>query len=161
MSAEEKTYGQVIHDLLQELKPEHPGSYIATMQQIVHVAERAISYATGGAGACLLVVPVPRFALPAEDVAALTAIAEERVRQIRDEGYVPKEDDRYWRGELAAGAAAYVLAGCGATVAAGRTWPWANGFKPKGPDRDNPRAGALLVAEMGRRARNGAAGGEG
>lgn len=87
----------------------------------------------------------------------VTAIAQERRRQIEREGYAPSEDDGYTCGELAQAAAAYVL------------WEWSeaddreahlaihwpgswnpDAFKPKDRRSDLVRAGALIAAELDR-----------
>ncbi len=94
---------------------------------------------------------------------ALELIAEERTRQITEEGWAPSHDDSHSRGELAGAAACYALNACGFikphlaeayrtnvthTV---RLWPWGiSWWKPTNPIRDMVKAGALIAAEIDR-----------
>jgi hypothetical protein len=88
--------------------------------------------------------------------AALRLIAEERRRQVESEGYSPDQDDEQNEdGEMAYAAAAYAAASAGDPDAA-LFWPGGldpHMFKPTGETRDLVRAGALIVAELERRAR--------
>lgn len=88
--------------------------------------------------------------------AALRLIADERRRQVESEGYSPDQDDEQNEdGEMAYAAAAYAAASAGDPDAA-LFWPggWdPHMFKPTGETRDLVRAGALIVAELERRAR--------
>ena len=88
--------------------------------------------------------------------AALRLIANERRRQVEDERFTPDQDDEQNEdGEMAYAAAAYAAAAAGDPDAA-MFWPggWdPHMFKPTGETRDLVRAGALIVAELERRAR--------
>lgn len=88
--------------------------------------------------------------------AALRLIAEERSRQIEAEGFsTDSDDEQNGDGELAYAAAAYAASAAGDPDAA-MFWPggWnPHMFKPAGETRDLVRAGALIVAELERRAR--------
>lgn len=88
--------------------------------------------------------------------AALRLIAEERRRQVESEGYSPDQDDEQNEdGEMALAAAAYAASAAGDPDCA-LFWPggWdPHMFKPAGETRDLVRAGALIVAELERRAR--------
>lgn len=84
------------------------------------------------------------------------AIARERLRQMTDEGYLSRHDDGH-PGEMAAAGAHYGFNASHsitnayeeherAHVPAG--WPWgAKAWKPKTPERDIERGGALFAAE--------------
>lgn len=101
--------------------------------------------------------------LSAEDVVALTLIANERARQRTVEGFDDAHDDGHAAGVLANGAACYAL-NAAATLSGERTaghrlvdftieWLWPRDrywWKPKSPIRDMERAGALLVGELAR-----------
>lgn len=89
---------------------------------------------------------------------ALAMIAQERERQIIQEGYTLTHDDEHTEGQLALLAAAYALSsrreipdgGVAKEVAEQvdiYDWP----FNPKNPIRDLTRAGALILAELERR----------
>ncbi len=87
------------------------------------------------------------------------AICTERERQISEEGWTPEHDDEHSTGEMAAAASCYALHSLTFTgdVAAYRSapppenWPWdAEWWKPKNPQRDLVRAGALIAAEIDR-----------
>lgn len=88
--------------------------------------------------------------------AALRLIADERRRQVESEGYSPDQDDEQNEdGEMALAAAAYAASAAGDPDCA-LFWPggWdPHMFKPAGETRDLVRAGALIVAELERRAR--------
>ncbi len=96
--------------------------------------------------------------------AALRLIADERRRQVESEGFTPVQDDEQNEdGEMAYAAAAYAAASVGDPDAA-LFWPggWdPQMFKPTGETRDLVRAGALIVAELERRARLSASAKEG
>ncbi len=74
-------------------------------------------------------------------------IANERNRQITQEGYRPEDDDRWTEGELAEAAAAYVLGDVD-------YWPFAwdsAGYKANDSrERQLEKAGALIAAELDR-----------
>ena len=79
-------------------------------------------------------------------------IQQERVRQVKDEGYTLARDAEYVNGELIAAGDCYFHRGMypdmeGVPV----TWPWpADTFKPKDPESNFVRAGALALAEKER-----------
>lgn len=106
---------------------------------------------------------------PAEQSGALADIASERHRQIEVEGWTPEHDDEHCYGEMAKAAACYAA---GQVVSAipheidpdrGATgyrsiWPWDHKWwKPKTYRANLVRAGALIVAEIERLDRKGAA----
>ena len=70
-------------------------------------------------------------------------IAEERQRQIDEEGWTAEHDDEHEGGELADAAAAYALGD-------DWFWPWSEGFKQYDYKHDLIRAGALIAAELDR-----------
>lgn len=93
---------------------------------------------------------------------AIELIAEERQRQISEEGWTPEHDDQHVRGELASAGSAYALAArdqvlglqtAGIKEAIGMMyWPgnW-DEFKPTpSPVRNLVKACALLAAEIDR-----------
>jgi len=89
---------------------------------------------------------------------AIVAIADERDRQLKVEGWTNQQDDTYTQGELALAAASYILYATGKPGPSGALWPWIpKWFKPKNQRRDLVRAGALIVAELERVARRDAA----
>jgi hypothetical protein len=85
-------------------------------------------------------------------------IADERRRQIEQEGWTPEHDNEHDAGELSAAGAAYAINAAEKlhpySQGDGRDeqpmiWPWANDWwKPKDPMRDLVRAGALIAAEI-------------
>lgn len=84
----------------------------------------------------------------AETGGALRDIANERWRQINEEGFTREHDDLHGAGELKWAAAAYQ---CDP-----KFWPWEpETFKPGGDKRDLIKAAALIVAELERLARLG------
>ncbi len=94
----------------------------------------------------------------------LNAIAFERQRQIEGEGFGEERDDMiHTAGDLCAAGACYAQNAAGTmndehVVHPNRTtplfWPWdAQWWKPKTPEADLIRAGALIVAELERIAR--------
>lgn len=94
----------------------------------------------------------------------LDEIAAERFRQISDEGFDPRHDDRYLFGELSRAAGCYAqaagrhiasLSGFAMPWATYRDmpmppeWPWAaRWWKPKSAREDLIRAGALILAQV-------------
>lgn len=85
-------------------------------------------------------VPLPGFAL----------IAEERLRQITDEGWTPDHDDQYDEGELVVAAIHYTARDY--FVGVSDPWPWHESWwKPSDdPIRNLVKAGALIAAEIDR-----------
>lgn len=91
-------------------------------------------------------------------VPGVLLIAQERVRQLEEEGWNEAHDDVHSSGQMANAAATY--AHCAADQAAGYTgpfvsvpssWPWdTKWFKPKDQLRNLVRAGALIAAEIDR-----------
>lgn len=81
-----------------------------------------------------------------ETSAARDVLAERR-RQIEEEGWTAKRDDKYKAGELAKAAACYAY---GYRLAA-TYWPWdLSWWKPSNRRRDLVKAGALIIAEIER-----------
>ncbi len=74
-------------------------------------------------------------------------IANERSRQVEDEGRTPGDDDCHIKGELARAAAYYALP---ERFRHDAMWPWGDFRKPKDRRRDLVRAGALIIAEIER-----------
>lgn len=71
-------------------------------------------------------------------------IAQERQRQVEQEGWTPEHDARHVNGELAEAAAAYATG----TLS---LWPWGlSWWKPKDRISNLVRAGALIAAEIDR-----------
>lgn len=120
-----------------------------------------------------MTAPADKLAAPpltAEERALLEGRAEaitaellaERRRQVAEEGYNPKHDERHAFTELALAGATYAAVACahGALSSAERfmldhtsavLWPWfRDELKPKDPRRDLVRAGALIVAAIER-----------
>lgn len=90
------------------------------------------------------------------DHTAASMIWEERLRQMREEGYSMAHDDGHTEGQLALLAAAYALSSRNSVCfqifdILGISWE----FKTKDPIRDLVRAGALILAELERRLRSG------
>lgn len=79
-----------------------------------------------------------------------TLIAEERQRQIAQEGWTAEHDDQWADGQLADAAGCYALEdNPNADIDA--IWPWdAQWWKPKDRKRNLIRAGALIAAEIDR-----------
>ena len=85
-------------------------------------------------------------------------IADERLRQVEQEGYSITHDDEHTRGQLARAAGCYAaLAGLQASgwsfkVGLPLEWPWAStDWKPSDdPIRNLEKAGALIAAEIDR-----------
>lgn len=97
----------------------------------------------------------PEFLYIAEEIAA------ERHRQISGEGYDLAHDDRYHHGELERAAAWYALGDIRGPVTQAEDqmlfsdqffgWPWhLDGWKPTDARRNLVKAGALLIAAIGR-----------
>lgn len=92
---------------------------------------------------------------------ATDRIESERDRQVWDEKWTPEHDDEHDKGELAIAAACYAHHAATVTyldnfdvyrsTPAPANWPWeAKWWKPKQPQRDLIRAGALIAAEIDR-----------
>ena len=107
-------------------------------------------------------------------VVAVTELASERARQITEEGYTPDWDDSHHRpADLALAAAAYAAFSAmesestrehhcqslwgfvpGFSGIIGQLWPWpAQWFKPRDRRRELIKAGALILAQLERLAR--------
>ncbi|WP_425404584.1 hypothetical protein [Hwanghaeella sp.] len=95
----------------------------------------------------------------ADDTSGAARIYQERRRQVWDEGWTAEHDDAHGRGVLAAAAVCYIQHATGTpyrdNIEAYRSapppdgWPWdAVWWKPKQPQRDLVRAGALLAGEI-------------
>jgi hypothetical protein len=93
-------------------------------------------------------------------------IAEERARQISEEGWTPEHDDRHRRRQLAIAAESYLATHTNPDVCAPRrpqlaracfNWPWSTKWwKPSAdPVRNLTKAGALIAAEIDRLQREG------
>jgi hypothetical protein len=84
-------------------------------------------------------------------------IAEERQRQIDQEGWTEEHDDQWQGGEMAKAAMAYTYSRyISSKDVLVLYWPWDKKFwKPKDPIRDLVRAGALIAAEIDRLQRGG------
>jgi hypothetical protein len=84
-------------------------------------------------------------------------IRDERLRQIRSEGWTPEHDDEHAEGDLYEAAIAYLLAvGEPLDNPPPDVWPWdASWWKPTAdPIRQLAKAGALVAAEIDRRLRS-------
>lgn len=81
-------------------------------------------------------------------------IAQERKRQIEEEGWTAEHDDKWTCGELTKAAAFYALYGVELPAGLGfvsELWPWGMQWcKPKNRLRNLARAGALIAAEIDR-----------
>jgi hypothetical protein len=108
---------------------------------------------------------ITAFAAPAVPVGdgwvtpAITAVIQERRRQVEQEHWTPTHDDAHGSGELAMAGACYALNATGIPSylidpdASGvpMPWPWEAGWwKPKDERRDLVRAAALILAEIER-----------
>lgn len=100
-----------------------------------------------------------RDALHARLGGGVSAIAEERKRQVEVEGWTPRHDDQYESFELPLAGASYALQatlldggmGASAVTEPPSCWPWHRGWwKPKDRRRNLARAGALIAAEIDR-----------
>ena len=79
-------------------------------------------------------------------------IIAERKRQVAEEGYTAEHDQEHGR-DLHAAAICYWL--YSDSTEAPWTWPWASRYwKPKDPERNLVRAGALFLAAMDSRDRH-------
>jgi hypothetical protein len=96
---------------------------------------------------------------PPEFLYIVEEVAAERHRQISGEGHGLEKDDLRDHGELAQGAAAYVLAAASYNrtnraqllADAAVIWPWHFGkFRPTEARRDLVKSAAMIVAEIGR-----------
>ena len=84
----------------------------------------------------------------------LTAIWRERLRQVREEGFDPEDDDGYVGGQLASAAWCYLSAAIDHIPEQPAEWPWdSKWWKPDFGSRDLVRAGALIASELTRRRR--------
>ncbi len=78
-------------------------------------------------------------------------IAEERQRQIDQEGYTLEHDKGHMAIQLLEAANCYILSSKRFTRLATENWPWApETFKPTTPRRDLVKAGALIAAAIDR-----------
>ena len=90
-----------------------------------------------------------------ETRAVVEEIADERLRQVVEEGYHTKHDDEHIEGSIAIAAACYTL-GEEAIDELWQQhsvvlWPWnEEAYKPKNKRRDLIRGAALIVAEIER-----------
>lgn len=82
----------------------------------------------------------------------VTAIANERRRQVEAEGWTPEHDDGHGAHELAEAAACYCLSSAEKPFDYFETmWPWdPHWFKTSSRRRDLIKAGALILAEIER-----------
>ena len=91
-------------------------------------------------------------------VAALSDIADERLRQIEIEGWSASHDDEHSKGELAVAGACYALephTPKGKEGTAPSIWPWDKSWwKPKSAHSNWVRGAALIVAELAKRYRS-------
>ncbi len=112
-----------------------------------------------------------------DSTALPAAFIAERQRQIGAEGYDSRHDDEHVNGELLAVARLYYQRAIGQTLQMRNVrfdqgevslsdrvpvgFPWSpDNWKPKTPQRDLERAGALCLAEVERRRRAGAVDGD-
>lgn len=93
--------------------------------------------------------------LDAESAFAVRLVIEERLSQLKHNGYSCKQDDRINdKGQLIRAAAAYLLASIHDAIGAMNVWPWpTNTYKPRQPFPNLVRAGAMIIAELSRRQR--------
>jgi hypothetical protein len=104
--------------------------------------------------------PPEPMAVPVRRKSGVELIAEERGRQITDEGWDASHDDEHTMGELAAAAMCYAELGIdeeitaigGSEEFAQEWWPWEQEWWKPSPDRikNLTRAAALLAAEIDR-----------
>lgn len=100
-----------------------------------------------------------------DKITVIEEIATERRRQMDAEGWTLEHDDRHAEYELSRAAAMYARHAANnhaspyyAIMGAPEAWPWEYAWwKPKDPRRDLIRAAALIVAEIERLDRAGAA----
>jgi hypothetical protein len=78
-------------------------------------------------------------------------IADERHRQVEQEGWTPEHDDDHTQGELALAAMCYAI-GHKSVQHAPVEWPWEqHWWKPsRNPIKNLAKAGALIAAEIDR-----------
>lgn len=96
--------------------------------------------------------------LAGPDADAAVQVVAERERQVTAEGWTPEHDDTHPPGELALAGACYAIEHVPQWVEDDQLsgtlpnrWPWdAEWWKPKDPERDLVRAGALVAAEADR-----------
>jgi hypothetical protein len=85
---------------------------------------------------------------------AMHDVANERARQVNQEGWTPQHDDSHTPGTLAQAAACYAVNASGWVIRGYGTapyWPFdEEWWKPKDKRRDLVRAAALIVAEIER-----------
>lgn len=79
-------------------------------------------------------------------------IAQERARQVAEEGWTPEHDDAHIHGELVKAAVTYTYAFTErAPTQPPGNWPWAQRWwKPDDRVRNLVKAGALIAAEIDR-----------
>lgn len=78
-------------------------------------------------------------------------IAEERERQVKEEGFDSKHDDQFTDGQLFKAATAYYMTEDEKSPQLPTYWPWDPAWwKPKTRVRNMVRAGALYMAERER-----------
>ncbi len=91
-------------------------------------------------------------------MSVLDEIAAERRRQTKAEGWTAEHDDQHLLGEMARAAVCYADPIYEGRNSVPGKWPWdATWWKPKNRRRDLIRAAALIVAEVERLDRAGAA----
>lgn len=84
--------------------------------------------------------------------AGVKLIAQERIRQISDEGWTPEHDAEHTQGEMARAASCYAIPPEGRLKVPLR-WPWDLKWWKPSPDnreRELVKAGALIAAEIDR-----------
>ena len=78
-------------------------------------------------------------------------IADERQRQIEEEGWSAEHDTQHPSGQLALAGACYALDAVGLVGTASDWWPWDEKWwkpTPNDPVRQLTKAGALIAAEI-------------
>ncbi|WP_339025754.1 hypothetical protein [Leclercia pneumoniae] len=89
---------------------------------------------------------------------AAQSVISERQRQQSVEGWTPEHDDQYSKSQLLWASSCYVLNTIQPFNRIPLDWPWApEWWKPTNPRRDLVKAGALILAEIERIDRQGAA----
>ena len=86
----------------------------------------------------------------------MTQIINERIRQVKEEGFTPEHDDQWVNGELAIAAACYAAPPFALDVSS--IWPWARKWDKRYKKTDRERlvtAAALIIAEIERIDRQG------
>lgn len=82
---------------------------------------------------------------------AMNDVMNERLRQVRVEGWTPEHDDEHDECELAMAAAAYCEHAVNQDSNVPGFWPWLKRYwKPKDRRSDLVRAAALIIAEIER-----------